>query len=146
MKLLTFRLRDGLFGIKIESVKEINRHVGYTQTPTADTALLGLYNMRGQIVTIFDLAHLLGYEQVEPEAQVNCIILKPRQNFTDMMGFAVDTAVDVVTVDHNFIKAVPPNVPSRIANHLIGVYQTEQDLLLMVNEEKLFFQQNNREV
>ena len=48
-----------LFGIDIGLVKEINRKIKYTEVPGAPEHIVGLYNMRGQVVTIFDVACIL---------------------------------------------------------------------------------------
>ena len=59
IRILTFYLEGELFGIDIGLVKEINRKIKYTEVPGAPEHIVGLYNMRGQVVTIFDVACIL---------------------------------------------------------------------------------------
>ncbi len=65
-----------LFGIDINAVKEIDRNIDYTPVPDAAPHIVGLLNMRGQIVTLINLARLMGYENHAPQERPACIILK----------------------------------------------------------------------
>ncbi len=138
MKILSFRLWDELFGIDIGCVKEINRSVSYTLAPTSPADVMGLYNMRGQVVTILDLALILGYEPIKRDASVDSIILKQRCGTKEIYGFAIDTAEDVLTIKNELISAMPANVEAPQSELLKGVYQAEHDLILLIDVEKVF--------
>ena len=48
----TFTL-DGLcFGVTVDRVQEIVRHLNHTRVPLASAVVRGLMNLRGQIVTV----------------------------------------------------------------------------------------------
>ncbi len=146
MKVLTFNLWDELFAINITSVKEINRNVICTPTPTAPTEIIGLYNMRGQIVTIFDLAQVLGYKPLPRNKPVNCIILKNRSDMDDIVGFAVDYAEDVMIIDETLCKSPPDNVEESLKEGLFGIFELEKSLLLIIDEKKLFFSFSDKKI
>lgn len=139
MNLLSFRLHGELFGINIISVKEINRNVYCTEAPTAPPNIIGLYNMRGQIVTVFDIGGLLGYEPIRNTEKITCIILKNNRSVNDIIGFAVDNVEDVIPIDEVLIKAPPANVSKSIKENLFGVFEAKKDLMLIINENKIFY-------
>ncbi len=143
MKLLSFRLWGELFAVNITSVKEINRQITCTPTPTAYPFIMGLYNMRGQIVTVFDLPHMLGYEPINKDKPINCIILKTRKEMPDIVGFAVDEPEDVLVIDESLCDNPPANVDEQVKEKLLGVYELDNDLLLIIDEDKLFFGDRN---
>lgn len=137
MKILTFRLCGELFGIDVTSVKEINRNVCCTKVPTAPPHIVGLYNMRGQVVTIIDVAGMFGCEAKEA-GWVNCVILKNIGHSHDIVAFYADTVEDVVVVDRVACKSPPENVEKNVRDNLACVYETETELLLIIDETKLF--------
>ena len=138
MKLLSFRIHGDLFAVNALSVKEINRNVYCTPAPTVPQHIIGLYNMRGQVVTMLDLACLLGYAQMPRGEPVHCVILKPRGRSDELFGFAVEKAEDVINVPAGRCVAPPANIERVIKEKLSCIYETEQELLLILNEDQLF--------
>jgi purine-binding chemotaxis protein CheW len=69
----TFRLRDGLFGIATEMVKEIAALTPLTPVPHAPAAIRGYVNLRGHIVVVVDLDCLLQREAVPKTGQAPSI-------------------------------------------------------------------------
>ena len=59
-QLCTFRLDDLSFGVPVEQVQEVLRCQPMTRVPLAPAVVRGLINLRGQIVTAFDLHRRLG--------------------------------------------------------------------------------------
>ena len=55
----TFKVHDQLFGIEVLLVREINQQMDITYVQKAPEYIRGLINLRGQIVTIFDLSYRL---------------------------------------------------------------------------------------
>ena len=145
MKLLTFEICGSLFGININSVKEINRKVIFTEIPSSLPHVIGLYNMRGQIVTVFDIVQMMGYGNERYDYKsvngtvFSCIILKAGDT-PDIAAFAVDDAKDVISLEDSVYKSVPSNVAPKIRENLTGVFELENELLLVIDEVKLFFQ------
>ena len=54
------RIGSRLFGVPIESVREINRELEWTPVAHTSDAVAGLINIRGQIQMVVDLAVILG--------------------------------------------------------------------------------------
>jgi len=55
----TFVVGDGLYGIELPRVQEVLRPLPLTRVPLAPPAVVGLLNLRGQIVPAVDLRTLL---------------------------------------------------------------------------------------
>ncbi len=134
MKVLAFRLRGELMAIDIAAVKEVDRKVRCTTVPTANQNIIGLYNMRGHIVTIYDLANILGYPEEPVGEQLNCVILKPCN--AEICGFAVDYAIDVIEIDEG--TPPPDNMHDKLKQNLSFVTRTSDGLLLLIDHNKAF--------
>ena len=86
-KILTFYLNNNVFGVDITLVKEINRNVEFTPVPQASEHIAGLFNMRGQIVTLLNLSEILEYDRNTSITRAACMILKPQRGESDLVGF-----------------------------------------------------------
>jgi purine-binding chemotaxis protein CheW len=56
----TFHLDGLFFGVEVSQVQEVLRYQDMTRVPLAPPMVRGLINLRGQIVTAFDLRQRLG--------------------------------------------------------------------------------------
>ncbi|OPX88727.1 response regulator [Pelotomaculum sp. PtaB.Bin117] len=131
-KILSFYLCENLFGLDITAVKEINRNIEYTLVPDAPSHIIGLLNMRGQIVTLFNLARLMGYEQ-ENKRRSTCIILKNKADNPDYVGFLIDRPGSVIDVDEDICESPPANMGSLENKFLSEVVKLKDELLLIIN-------------
>ncbi len=137
LNLLTFCIGDQLFAIDTKYIKEVGANITCTPTSTAAEHIIGLFNLRGQIAVLLDFSLMSGgaamrYEQTIPYA----FILK-RKSGADIIGFAVNRAEDVLTVDDANIKKPPSNLDERMTEMLGGVIEYGEKLLLVVSAEHL---------
>ena len=137
-KVLTFFLFDRLFGIDITLVKEINRNVEYTPVPSSSLHIIGLINMRGQVVTLFDIAMLMGYEEKNREQRVACIILKAQPDDPSQVGFSIDKFGDVVDVEEDQCEPPPANMGIISGEFVRSVVKLENNILIVIEPEKVF--------
>jgi len=145
---MTFFIEDEVFGIDILCVKEINESFEVTPVPLARPHVLGLINLRGQIVTLLDLPKALGYENCRIK-DTSLIILKTNQELSpvalnrqlvthsDSVGFRVDAIGNVVTCSDAAIQSPPANTSERVAEVLMGVVAQESRLVGILSLEKL---------
>ena len=148
----TFRLEDRMFGQSIPMVREIIRCYTITPVPHARPHVRGLINLRGQVVTILDLAVRLGMPQREIQDTSHIIILKTSaelasmqsrgegkglQTATDMVGFLVDAIGDVVEADEGKVEPPSANVTENEGRFLSGVIKTEAGLLVLLDIKEI---------
>lgn len=138
MKVLSFVLNGKLFGVETKYVKEINRNVEYTKVPLSPESVVGLFNMRGQIVTLLDLAEYLENNKAESGKKSTCIILKSKGNSLNQIGFLIDKTQDVFDLDEDKCESVPANSTDKINLYIKKVAKLEKGLLLIIDNEKLF--------
>lgn len=138
--MLTFYLCGNLYGINILAVKEINRNIEYTSVPDAPSYIIGLLNMRGQVVTLFDLANLMGYEPEGHKKRPTCIIMKNSPNNPDYVGFLIDRPGSVVDLEEALCEPPPANI-SGVENKFINeVAKLKDELLMLINHHIIFEQ------
>lgn len=138
-KVFTFYLEESLFGIDINRVKEINRHVEFTPVPGSKPFVKGLFNMRGQVVTLFDLGKILGYQVDKRETGRNaCVILKAAANDPNQVGFLIDRPGDVVELDPAECELPPANVGGIDGEYIASIAKLQGKLLIIIRSERIF--------
>lgn len=119
-------------------IREINRNVEYTSVPGAKPYIVGLFNMRGQVVTLFDLARLISLRQEDDIDRTTCIILKAPANDPNQIGFLIDKPGDVVDLDYEDCEIPPANVVGLEAEYISQVVKLKDKLLMILDPEKIF--------
>ena len=100
-KYLLFLSDQLLFGVKAEYVVEIITNHTITLLPLVPSYILGIINLRGQIIPIVDMRILLGC----PAQQDTCII---NLNINDtMVGILVDTVQKMMDIEKSAILPAP---------------------------------------
>lgn len=147
----TFYVGDTFFGINILQVREINNMLRYTPVPDSVEFIKGLLNLRGQIITIFDLAKRIGRDNSEIKNATRNLILKTDQETialrdkglikskvgNDAVGFIIDRIGDVVEVSDDQIAPAPANSGDVAKEFISGVVELENDLLILLNVPEL---------
>ncbi len=136
-KLLTFFIGDCYFGINVTLVKEINRRVDWTPVPGAKPYVTGFFNMRGQVVTLFDLRVVLGLEGDRRQPGTACIIMKIPKD-PNQVGFLIDRPGDVIEVESDEFEVPPANVGPVEGEFINNIVKLKEELLIVLNTEKMF--------
>jgi purine-binding chemotaxis protein CheW len=136
-KILTFYLNNNILGIDIDLVKEITRNIEYTPIFDTKEYITGLMNLRGTIVTIFNLCTLLGYESFEEQTTSKCVILKTDFNNTDQIGFLVDKTGDVIAIDEENLYALPENYIQANNQYIFSAIKYHEILISILDFKKI---------
>ena len=130
----TFYL-DGLyFGVEVEKVQEVIRHLDLTAVPLAPPVVRGLINLRGQIVTAFDLRRRLGMPERPGDAKPMNVVVRTHDGVGSLL---VDEIGDVQTVDPETFENPPENLTGVARELIIGVFKLKDRLLLLLDTEKV---------
>ena len=65
VELATFYVGESLYGMDILKVQEINKLMDMTRVPQAPDYVMGILNLRGQIVTVIDLGNKLNLDNIQ---------------------------------------------------------------------------------
>lgn len=130
----TFFVGGLYFGMDVLDVQEVLKHQEMTPVPKAHGVISGLINLRGQIVTAFDMRRRLGFAPANSE--------KPPMNFVirtedGAVSLLVDEIGDVIEVRQEDFE-LPPKTVSEVAREIIeGVYKLEGHLLLVLSTKRV---------
>ncbi|WP_232678143.1 chemotaxis protein CheW [Nocardioides sp. R-C-SC26] len=124
---------DGLhFGISVEHVQEVLRYQQMTGVPCAPEAVLGLINLRGQIVTALDLRCRLGLPSRGADELPMNVIVRSRG---EVVSLLVDDIGDVMDADEFTLQPAPANMPATVQDVVTGVLPLADSILLVLDAD-----------
>ena len=139
LELATFYIGDALCGMDIQKVQEINKHLEMTQVPQAPEYVLGILNLRGQIVTVIDLGKKLGLTPTERTEKTRNIIVNSQDEY---IGLLVEKISEVVQAPEERIEPPPANIGNVQGKFFSGVFKTDQRLIGIINEQQVLRVEN----
>ncbi len=135
IKLTTFHTGGSVCGIDINMVQEINKNMDITPVPSTPEYVVGVLNLRGDIITVIDLSKKLGLSK-------STIIKETTRNVVINLGeefiaVLVDQIGEVITGDKNDIEPAPSNLEEIKVQYISGILKTEDNLITILNIEKV---------
>jgi len=73
---VTFRLEDETYGINVMQVQEVLRYSEIAPVPGAPTYVLGIINLRGNVVTVIDTRQRFGLPSAEITDNPRIVIIE----------------------------------------------------------------------
>lgn len=134
VELATFYVGNALCGMDILKVQEINKLMQMTKVPQAPEYVLGILNLRGQIVTIIDLGKKLGLGETDLSQDPRNIIVNSEGGH---VGLLVRQISDVVEADMEKKEHAPANMGGIQGEFFTGVYKTENELIGILDVDKV---------
>ncbi len=129
----TFWVGGYLCGVPVQDVQEVLCGTLLTPIPLAPKVIVGLMNLRGQIVMAIDLRRRLELpNSTKSVAAMNVILRTP----DGLVSFLVDRVGDVITVDREQIDPVPANLDGIGRELVFGTVQLEPHLLLLLKADR----------
>lgn len=134
IELSTFLVGDALCGMDILKIQEINKLIDMTSVPQAPSYVLGILNLRGQIITSIDLSKKLGLGETNLSHDPRNIIVNSRG---EHIGLLVKKISDVVQADTTKFEPPSSNMGEIQGEFFTGVYKTTDKLIGILDVEKV---------
>lgn len=134
IELSTFLIGDALCGMDILTIQEINKLIDMTEVPQAPSYVLGILNLRGQIITSIDLGKKLGLGETDMTQDPRNIIVNSKG---EHIGLMVRKISDVVQANKDKFEPPPSNMGGIQGEFFTGVYKTENKLIGILDVDKV---------
>jgi purine-binding chemotaxis protein CheW len=129
----SFFLDSLRFGVDVQKVQEVVPYQELTRVPLAPPTVLGLLNLRGQIVTGIDLRRRLELADRPASSLPMNVVLRCEDS---PVSFLVDEIGDVIEVDADAWERAPETLRGRVRELIQGVYPLPDELLLILDTAK----------
>ena len=131
---VTFRLDNETYGVNVMQVQEVLRMTEIAPVPGAPDYVLGIINLRGNVVTVIDTRKRFGLESREVDDATRIVITEIEQQ---VIGMLVDAVAEVVDVRMSEIETAPNVGDDESSRFIQGVSSREGELLILVDLNKL---------
>ena len=134
IQLVTFRLQDETYGINVMQVQEVLRVTEIAPVPGAPPYVLGIINLRGNVVTVIDTRSRFGLPGTERDDSSRIVIIESDHQ---VVGILVDSVAEVVELRQSEIDQAPSVGNDESSRYIQGVASRDKDLLIVVDLNKL---------
>ena len=135
---VTFRLDDETYGINVMQVQEVLRYSEIAPVPGAPSYVLGIINLRGNVVTVIDTRQRFGLPSTEVTDNTRIVTIEADKQ---VVGILVDSVAEVVYLRESEIETAPNVGNDEAAKFIQGVCNKNGELLILVALEKMMSEQ-----
>lgn len=128
-KVCTFRIGPHHLGMDVESMREVLEHWVMTPVPLTPSCVLGVINLRGQIMMAIDLRRRLGLLEPAQAPQV-CLVV---HTVDELVAFVVDDVGEVITVSEDQLEDPPETLEADSRDIIHGVYKLPSQIILLLD-------------
>lgn len=132
---ISFRVGEEEFAIDIMAVREIKGWTETTTLPNQPDYLLGILNLRGTIVPIYDLRCRFGLGLTKATRTHVVIIVSVLER---TVGLLVDAVSDILTVRADAIRPIPDMERQDSTQFLSGIITVNDNMVVLLSLESLF--------
>jgi purine-binding chemotaxis protein CheW len=131
---VTFQLDRETYGINVMQVQEVLRYTEIASVPGAPDYVLGIINLRGNVVTVIDTRSRFGLQPAEVSDNSRIVIIEADKQ---VIGILVDSVAEVVYLRASEIDVAPSVGTEESAKFIQGVSNRDGELLILVDLNKL---------
>lgn len=140
---VTFKLEGETYGINVMQVQEVLRYTEIAPVPGAPDYVLGIINLRGNVVTVVDTRKRFSLPPTEITDQTRIVIIESEKQ---VIGILVDSVAEVVYLKASEIETAPNVGNEETSKFLQGVCNRDNELLILIDLNKLLTDEEWMEV
>ena len=131
---VTFKLDNETYGINVMQVQEVLRYTEIAPVPGAPAYVLGIINLRGNVVTVIDTRQRFGLNNADITDNSRIVIIEADRQ---VVGILVDSVAEVVYLRQSEIETAPNVGNDESAKFIQGVCNKNGELLILVELDKM---------
>ncbi|EXJ12239.1 chemotaxis protein CheW [Nitrincola nitratireducens] len=143
IQILSFVLDQERFGVEISNIQEVLEYRSVTPVPRTPTYMLGVINLRGQVVPVIDLRSYFNMQLAAPTVNSCIIIVDVKiEGEETSIGLLADSVQEVVELNVDDISP-PPKIGSRIRSEFIyGMVKHDEYFIILLRVSRIFSQED----
>ncbi|MDX1810882.1 MAG: chemotaxis protein CheW [Gammaproteobacteria bacterium] len=140
---VTFELERETYCISVSDVREVLRFTEIAPVPGAPDYVIGIINLRGNVVTVIDTRNRFGLSPKEVDDNTRIVIIEIDGQ---EVGILVDSVAEVVNIANSAIEAAPNVGNEETSRYIQGVTSRDGRLLILVDLNKLLSEEELQEI
>lgn len=133
VQLVGFIVGEEEYAIPILNIQEIIKPIEFTRVPSVPEYILGVFNLRGNVIPLIDLRKKFSLEQSRQSSQTRYIVMKGEDN---VAGFVIDRLTEAIRIKRSRIDP-PPETLHKDKGMIYGIGKREDNILTILKVEAL---------
>ena len=136
---VTFQLAEELFGVEVSRTREVLSLTSVTSVPQTPDYMLGVINLRGQVVPVIDLRLKLGLAAGDATQDTCIIVLEVAvDDETLIIGAMADAVREVLEIKPDQIEPAP-RLGTRLNTAFIqGMGKVDEQFIILLDIDRVF--------
>ena len=140
---VTFKLGEETYGVNVVQVQEVLRVSEIAPVPGAPAYVLGIINLRGNVVSVLDTRLRFGLPKRASDDSTRIIIIELE---SQTIGILVDSVAEVEDVQGQEVDTAPGVGNEESSRYIAGVVSRPDGLLILVDVQRLLSEQEWQDV
>ncbi len=133
VQLVGFIVGDEEYAVPILNIQEIIKPIEFTRVPSVPDYILGVFNLRGNVIPLIDLRSKFNLEVARQNEQTRYIVMKGEDN---VAGFVIDRLTEAIRIKRNRIDP-PPETLHKDKGMIYGIGKRDENILTILKVEAL---------
>ncbi|MBW2645298.1 MAG: chemotaxis protein CheW [Deltaproteobacteria bacterium] len=136
---LTFKLGEEVYSVEVAKVREVLDLTPVTKVPRMPEFMLGVINLRGNVVPVVDMRLKLGMPHAESTVDTCIVIVEVDfEGDATVLGALVDAVQEVIDLEPDQIDP-PPSIGTGLNTEFIrGMGKCEDQFIIILEIDKVF--------
>lgn len=143
LRWVTFQLDKEIYGVNVMQVREVLRYSDIAPVPGAPAYVLGIINLRGNVVSVIDTRMRFGLPPAEVTDNTRIMIIESERQ---TVGILVDSVAEVVDLNTRDIDDTPNVGTEESAKFICGVCNRDDELLILIDLYKLLSEEEWQDI
>jgi len=136
---LTFSLGEENFALDVAHVEKILEYQQVTKVPKAPAFMLGVFNLRGEVIPLVDTRIKFGMEPMQVTSATCVLVLTIKVEGENIkLGALVDSVKEVLKYEKSDIKPLPSVGKQNKTEFIHGVLHVNDKFIMLLNADKIF--------
>ena len=133
---LTFIIAERVFGLAIVDVEEIIESGNISDVPMTADYIRGVINLRGQVVTVIDLAPRITNVQ-STLSKLSCIVMINTDSGLGLLGLLVDEVHQIVDIPPEQVQPPPKTADAMQTDVIQALGRVEEEFVMILDTNRL---------
>jgi len=137
---VVFQLGGEGYALEVMRVQEVLDMQSLTEVPGGPKFLLGVINLRGHVVPVYDLRMPFGLTKDQKGSRAPCVLIVESNSGSDdqITGLLVDRVSDVLEFSPEEVQAAPQLGLGRATPYVRGLIRHQEGFLLVLDVDRVF--------
>lgn len=133
VQLVGFIVGEEEYTVPILSIQEIIKPIGWTRVPQTPDYVLGVFNLRGNVIPLIDLRRRFGLPSKKHTEDTRFIVML---NNDEIAGFVIDNLTEAIRLNKKDIDPAPESMLEE-KSLIEGVGKQKDRILTILKVDKL---------